>query len=317
MNGLCTGLSRRDGTLSLELQNEGGTLLHHLVVGQEITFEAVGDKVCIGYRRPGDNKPIACPESVVGLKRPQCEDCLRAAAILPCHLCTGERCNNPARRDSCVQPDNHITYLASFAPGVFKVGVAREGRRQARLIEQGARAAIIIACDDGQQVRRVETQIKRHIRCRQHTRDGVSDALIPDRLAPTSKLWAYTQTATSQQDGETVEEWQTRDNKIMHKQLLEIFESSVKPRIIGKWLDSPQIVDLPVLVPLEVVPRLMPVKAGDKVRGMIEGIYGQTMVMALDTGETVAMDAGALVGFKLRPLEDFEYGQGQMMLTMF
>ena len=55
----------------------------------------------------------------------------------------------------------HATYLAAFAPAVFKVGVTRLERLETRLREQGAdHAAHVLTVPDGGIVRERETAIE-------------------------------------------------------------------------------------------------------------------------------------------------------------
>jgi hypothetical protein len=226
-------------------------------------------------------------------------------------------CSNALRRDRCVVADNHVTYLASFGPGIVKIGVARWNRRVERLAEQGARAAIILARDDGQQVRRLETFVKRHIKVRQLTRDGLKDALIPDRLAPTTKLWAYTKRAVAQMDGESDEAHHARETEMLLQELERIASHEIRPRFDAKWTGEKDMVDLPRFALPAREPRLMSLRPHDRVRGTITSICGETIILNSDTGETVAMDAGSLVGYPLRSLTDSEHGEGQLSMSLF
>jgi hypothetical protein len=317
MRGLCTGVGRHDGQLHLEIRSgDGDEQLYDLIAGREFTFETAGARRCIGFRRPDDNALVPCPNSITDLGRPQCDDCLTAAFILPCLLCAGERCGNPLRRGSCVRPANHITYLASFGPGIIKVGVARWERRLERLIEQGARTAIAIARDDGQQVRRLETHIKKHIKVRQNTRDGIVNALIPDRLAPTSKLWAYTQASGQMTAHDGGESRQQQEIAALRAELMDVLVSAVKPRVRAQWLSPAEALDLPPLPFLSQEPRLLQVRPHDRMRATLVAVLGQTLLLDADTGEQLAMDAGSLVGYDLRPLDAHEHGEDQLSLGL-
>ncbi len=54
----------------------------------------------------------------------------------------------------------HVVYLAYFAPGKIKVGIAAKGRMAIRLLEQGARAAVILReYSDAYQARNLEKQL--------------------------------------------------------------------------------------------------------------------------------------------------------------
>jgi hypothetical protein len=285
---LCTGLGRRDDELHLELRSEdGGKLTRPLRIGDSFAVELHGARRCIGYRGPLSQSLIACPHQITGLGSHQCQSCLVAAQILPCLRCDGERCNNPARRKSCVQPQNHAVYLASFGPGMLKVGVARWERRQARLIEQGARAALIVSRDDGQQVRRTESQIRRFGR-------------VPDRLNVHDKLYGLTQAGTPATLG------------------AEISATFIKLRrqVQATWLEQPESVALPQMPVLGCVPPLVAAAADLRLRGEIEAISGATLILASDSGERVAIDVDGLIGYTLRELEGDEAGLGQLALSV-
>jgi hypothetical protein len=287
---LCTGLGRRDDILHLELAADSKTTWP-LVPGKEFAFELDGGRRCVGSRPPGSPSLVACPTQASGISANQCPDCFAASVILPCHRCEGDRCANPARRGDCVQPDNHAVYLASFGPGAFKVGVARWDRRRERLLEQGARAAIIVARDDGQKVRRIESQVKR-LRADDGTRP------IPDKRNFHDKLLLMTHAASRQQlTEELVALWPT-----------------VKPRVLGQFLPAVEIVDLPALALLGQVPRVLSAAADLRVRGTIASVAGQTLLIDSDSGEQVALDAAGLVGYRLRSLDAGEVGVGQLAL---
>lgn len=279
MHGFCTGASLQtvERVLALELRNGEDKSLHFCKQGDELEFAIDKVRSCIGFRAPGAKSLSPCPLQTKGIKTSQCEHCFGEAKLLPCLRCTGDRCNNPARRAECVQPDNHIVYLASFGPGAVKVGVARQGRRYDRLHEQGARVAIIIAEDDGQQVRRIESQIKRQ---------G-----IRDRVQPQEKLKLLTQSATE-------------------KELLEELYQTlnfIKPRTYAKWIDPEELrFDIPLL---DFPPRFIAPTEGLHVHGVINSIVGQTIILDTDTNDRIAFEAGALSGFQLEEIQGQSQGQ--------
>jgi hypothetical protein len=287
MNGHCTGVGWSDGQLNFELLDvDGEKRLVAISVGSEFAVQLLGERRCIGFRAPDAESLVPCPEKMSEISGSQCPDCFEKQQILPCLRCNGDRCSNPARRVSCVQPHNHAVYLASFGPGVVKVGVARWHRRFERLAEQGARAAIIIARDDGQQVRRVESQFR--------------FAKIVDRVQASEKLRAYTQAGTPEK---------------LREELLTVF-AMTKFRIIGQWLKEAEVVELPAIPLLDAAPRLLPPRAGFRIRGEVTAVCGQLLLIAADTGETVALEATSLVGYDVRALTSSEQGEGQMVLAL-
>jgi hypothetical protein len=287
MGPLCVGLRRSDDELVLEVREDDGSGRDLTIrAGDEVAFELAGERECVGYRPPGGGQLIACPQHATAVASSQCQDCFAAAKILPCLRCNGERCHNPARRPACVQADNHATYLASFAPRMWKVGVARWERRRERLIEQGARAAIIIARDDGQNARRVEVQLRR--------------IGIPDRYAPSEKLRALT---LAGEPGELAAE-------------LEEMWARTRPRVLGNLLDRVEVVQLPRLPKLAAQPRILRPQPGLRLRGTVEALAGQSIIAAADNAESVALDLPSLVGFRIRQLAEGEAGAGQLALRL-
>ena len=290
---LCISLGRRDEALSLELRGDDGHFTLTLDAGGELAVELSGQRRCIGHRPPGSGTLVACPNQRTGTSSNQCPDCFAASMMLPCLRCEGDRCQNPKRRVACVQPDNHAVYLAAFAPGVYKVGVARWERRRERLVEQGARAAVIVGRDDGQQARRVEAQIKRLV-------DDEGNQLIPDKRTFHEKLTLLTVAG---------------DRPQLEDELRRVWPL-IRPRLRGRFLDEIETVDLPEAPLLDCPPRVVSAHADLRVRGVIEAVCGQTLLIDSDSGERVALDAGGLVGYALRPLAADEVGVGQLVLAV-
>ena len=286
VEGLVTGAGWREEGLSLELRLSSlEKELHSLHIGSILAFSIDAPRNCIGYRPPGAQSLIPCPDSATGISSTQCPSCFEKALILPCLRCTGERCRNPARRESCVRPDNHALYLASFAPGVIKVGVTRWERRQERLAEQGARAAIICGRDDGQMVRRAESQIKR--------------LGVPDRLQPREKLRLLTVACDVAQ---------------MEQELVEVL-AGLKRRMHASWIEPEQI-PMPSIDVLSSVPRLLEPKPGMALRGEVMAISGQTLLVRNDSNEIVALEVTSLAGYQMSALAEEQGSNGQLALAL-
>lgn len=288
IEGHITGAGWRDGSLNVEyLDPDDEKKLTTFRIGAEVALRIDAGRDCIGYRPPGADSLISCPDAATGLRSNQCPGCFERALILPCLRCNGERCRNPARRRQCVQPENHALYLASFAPGHLKVGVARWDRRAERLAEQGAKAAIIVARDDGQMVRRSESQIRRF---------GT-----PDRLQLSEKLRLLTVKAPVI---DLVDE------------LLDL-QGGLRHRMRARWLAEPEVVALPELPLLDIAPRLIEPRPGLSLRGVVEGVTGQAVLVRNDSGELVALEVSALAGYRVSALADEQGSSGQMALTAF
>jgi hypothetical protein len=284
MDGLITGAGLRDGRLHLELRAEQDKPLFELDPGDALAFAVNSTRTCIGARPPGASSLAPCPYQATHLNASQCDQCFASALMLPCLRCTGERCNNPARRSDCVRPENHAVYLASFGLGILKVGVARWERRFERLAEQGARAALIIARDDGQQVRRLEAQLRR--------------AGIRDRIPPQEKLRALTRVASVTE---------------LERELQQALETT-KLRTIGRWIE-PEGVSLPPAPLLKAQPRLLTPNKDFRLRGRIVAVIGQTLIIDSDTGEQVALEVTSLIGYQSRSLSEQEAGAGQLAMA--
>jgi hypothetical protein len=286
VNGLCTGAGWREGGLALELRQDQEHTLHPLQPGEELAIKITGQRRCIGFRPPAGESLEPCPKEVVGISAAQCDECFANALILPCLRCDGERCRNPARRPVCVQPDNHAVYLASFGHGILKVGVARWERRNERVAEQGARAALIVARDDGQIVRRVEQMIRK--------------TGIPDRIPAQAKLGALTQRGVRPE---------------LEAELLDAL-TGLRRRVRAKWLAEPEVVDLDTPQVLSHRPRLLSPAPGLAIRGTIRLVIGQSVIIDSDSGELVALEASSLDGYTIEGLDDSEHGSGQVALAL-
>lgn len=272
MRRLCTGSERRDQAIALAFRHLDGSSSEQLLrVGNELSLHG-SERRCIGARLPGQRQLSPCPQRARLQRGSQCEQCVARAMILPCLRCTGERCSNAARRERCVQPDNHLLYLASHGPGLVKVGVARRERHEQRLLEQGAAAALLLAAADGREVRFLETQIRR--------------LGLRDRFSPAERLAAATH---------------SHDAQLLVRELQTIAEG-LRRRLPGGWLPEPQPVALPAPPQLARLPRLL--SAGRlQLDGEITALLGTLAIVQADTGELVAVETGALPGLVVVPCQ--------------
>lgn len=285
MNGLCVEARWRASGMTLLLRaDDERTQEWRLNVGAEIALAAAG-RHCIGARPPGRTKLTPCPSAEPLKRGSQCQQCFAHSAVLACLRCTGERCGNPLRRDRCIQPANHYLYLALVAPGLSKVGVARVERLSQRLGEQGLRQALLLARLDGREVRLWEHRI--------------AQLGIRDRLSLAEKLAGWC-------DGTSAERL---------REELDNLAAMIARRLPGPFLDEPLPVELPRLAPLARLPRLV---RGNtlSLRGQLLAHYGTTLLLELEEGETVAVDADALVGLELRQVAAGEQTTGQLALQL-
>ena len=178
-------------------------------------------------------------------------------------------------------PLNHGLYIAAFAPGVMKVGVSKWNRTPTRLAEQGARAGLIVARDDGQLIRRTEDMIK--------------SLGIKDKINHHDKLRSMSSDVSLES---------------LYEELDEVLKT-LKRRMRAQWVD-PQRVDLPIHPTLPHT-RMMNT-AGLSIHGAVEDTVGQLIVLKDEAGEYVAIDGSSLVGRYIDDLDKEESSNYQMSL---
>jgi hypothetical protein len=265
---LITGLGWEGGLVIENRQAGDQKNKQSIAPGSELSWALSAERSCIGYRPPGGESLVPCPQEATGISGYQCPQCLEAAMNLPCLRCVGDYCRNPARRAQCVAPRNHALYLAAFSDQIIKVGVARWTRRHQRIAEQGARAGIIIARDDGQMIRRHEAQIK--------------SLGFPDRLSTNGKLAALSAWPEENLDD-----------------LLEAARQSLHRRMRAPWIE-PERADIPEQ-PLLPRPRLLD-PAGVHLSGRVVANWGQIIVVSDVDNDLVAVDGQTLVGRRVQSL---------------
>ena len=136
----------------------------------------------------GVGQLLACPSGRRATTSSQCQDCAlrdqfrfahqgHVGGYVPAEL-------EPYLR----QP--HWLYIATFADGFSKVGTAAEGRKQARLDDQGPALAAYVACAaDGRLVREAEDALTRELALPQHRR-GAAKAAAVAHPAPADRVAA-------------------------------------------------------------------------------------------------------------------------------
>lgn len=283
---LWTGVGYHEEQLHAELRLDDGSK-QQVPVSGKLLMATDGVRHCIGARPPGASSLQPCPDNMTNVSGTQCDRCFTSSVILPCLRCNGERCANPARRNDCVQPENHAVYLAAFANGVLKVGVARWGRRWERLREQGARQALIVARDDGQLARRTEKQIQK--------------CGIPDRLSFSERL-----TCLSDEP----------QPEVLWSQLERALEGVQRRVMRAKWLEEPERMVLPSLPVVPYHPQTWHIHGDTKMRDTITGVAGQILLTRSENDVLKAFDCGQLVGYRWRPIEDDEIVEEQMQMSL-
>lgn len=109
---------------------------------QHITLRfAMEQRFCTGWRDITNGGRHVCPDAlVVDKKYEQCPACQKRTGFNPAFYNTTAVSSQQEARN--LEP--HILYLAYFGDGVIKVGISHAARGNSRLLEQGARSALIL-----------------------------------------------------------------------------------------------------------------------------------------------------------------------------
>lgn len=103
----------------------------------------LSQRFCIGWHNLETGEDFVCPDKIILEKKyTQCPKCQQRTGFNPAfyNVDSSEVSSQQQIRNS--QP--HFVYLAYFSDEIIKVGISFSGRGIARLLEQGARAALIL-----------------------------------------------------------------------------------------------------------------------------------------------------------------------------
>ncbi len=107
-------------------------------IGDKVSWKFHMDKTfCVGWRDIINNISYICPEGSVG--QVECQRCRIRTGFNPAFYNSDSISNAQSQRN--LEP--HYLYLADYGSDKIKVGVVHHTRVLARLLEQGARSAII------------------------------------------------------------------------------------------------------------------------------------------------------------------------------
>ncbi|GAA0960215.1 DUF2797 domain-containing protein [Kribbella koreensis] len=142
-----SGVGWVDGVAQLEWVVDGRDVSRRspLALGSELGFGFVGERRCVGFWRAG--RRLGCSTRTVlaaGGRSGQCVDCQGM-----------ERANSVAADTRLDDPRPYNVYLAHHG-SVIKVGITAVERGEARLLEQGALASVMISAGSLVGARRVE-----------------------------------------------------------------------------------------------------------------------------------------------------------------
>lgn len=111
---------------------------------QEITLKInTSERFCCGWHSLETGEDFVCPDqNSLDKKYENCQACQKRTGFDPAfyNASQGEISAQQIERNS--QP--HLVYLAYFSGDIIKVGITFAGRGNTRLLEQGARAALIL-----------------------------------------------------------------------------------------------------------------------------------------------------------------------------
>lgn len=121
-------------------QNDTLTSFHPL--GQTITLQFdTRQRFCRGWHDLATGKDAPCPNNeIIGEKYEQCTACQNRTGFNPVFY--HAKTVSPQQEARNLEP--HFLYLAYFADNLVKVGISHAKRGSARLLEQGARSALVL-----------------------------------------------------------------------------------------------------------------------------------------------------------------------------
>lgn len=133
-----------DGELqpSITLHTQGDSFEHLTLGGQTATFAFdTNQRYCAGWHDLSTSESFPCPDSsALPSQFDHCRHCQNKTGFNPAFYHAASVSLQQQARNA----EPHFLYLAHFAPGVVKVGISWAERGIRRLLDQGARSALII-----------------------------------------------------------------------------------------------------------------------------------------------------------------------------
>lgn len=128
---------------SLTLLKDGAETFEHLLPrGRNLTLTFdTSARACTGWHDLGTSQSFPCPDNaLLPAQFDHCRHCQNKTGFNPAFYHASSV--SPQQQARNAQP--HFLYLAHFGPGVVKVGISWAQRDIRRLLDQGARNALII-----------------------------------------------------------------------------------------------------------------------------------------------------------------------------
>lgn len=134
------GFSQKEKPV-LVLQKDG-ELVNFEPLGHTLGIEInTNNRHCVGWHDLPTGKSFPCPDSQdIEGKYEQCAACQTRTGFNPAFY----NANSVSPQQEARNQEPHILYLAHFGTGTVKVGISHAKRGNGRLLEQGARSAIIL-----------------------------------------------------------------------------------------------------------------------------------------------------------------------------
>lgn len=142
------------------LLQTGESFVEFLPIGRSFSLAFdMSVRYCTGWRDITQGQRHVCPErTIVDQKYEQCRECQIRTGFNPAFY----HATSVSEQQEARNQQPHILYLAHFSPGVIKVGISLAARGRSRLLEQGARSAIILdTLSSAHVARHYEEQIAR------------------------------------------------------------------------------------------------------------------------------------------------------------
>jgi hypothetical protein len=136
-----------------------------LNVGSALSIALSEKRQCIGYYDFVQKQRFVCSaQRQLKEQYVQCFACQRREVTY--YTFTGYGAD-PEAAEAYLETQAHQAYLALFGNDLLKVGVASEGRRLRRTLEQGAVACLFFALANGNRIRELERTISRGLNIRE------------------------------------------------------------------------------------------------------------------------------------------------------
>lgn len=160
------GFDDRGSFLRLDHHENGGVEREHFyLVGQSFTLKKELGRYCTGQFDLKTLENDVCPNAaeLLSPKANVCFDCFDFIGFNPAFYHLEQHQISPQQR--AYNQTKHIVYLAFFAPGLVKVGISSEDRKEHRWKEQGARwIAHIYTVENAYEARHIEEKISSQLK---------------------------------------------------------------------------------------------------------------------------------------------------------